>query len=385
MKPADLKELLDREGPLTTVCLDVTWAEPGGDREVRTRWAGLRRELESQGAPRAALEALEDAVLRPARGPHPTGRFVVAAGSQILLDQLLATPPLLDEAFHGETPSLMPAAAAAEEEVRLLLVEVDRAGADLKWSGPDRPADVPAEVEGGHDVLHKAAIGGWQGWNSRSVEARVEDSWERNAEAVAAELDRLVAAHHPDLVALTGDVRATALVRENVGRPVAELLVEVPGGSRAEGVKEEVLAERMELMLEQFRARRREQVLDRLRQGLGQGAGAVAGLEAVVEVLRRGQVSHLIVLRDGLGSPAPLAGRTLWATREALDIGLHRAELEAMGIAPDAVRRVRADAALLRAALAQDAAVTFAVPDSVELPDGVGALLRWSNAATPAG
>jgi len=44
---------------------------------------------------------------------------------------------------------------------------------------------------------------------------------------------------------------------------------------------------------------------------------------------------------------------------------------------------MRADIAVLRAATAQDAGFTFALEGSVDLVDGVGALLRWSDQATP--
>jgi len=89
-------------------------------------------------------------------------------------------------------------------------------------------------IDGGHDVVHKMREGGM---SHRRMQTRAEDSWERNADAVAAELDRVVATREPELVLITGDVRAVALVRDGVGQRAAELLVEVPGGSRAQGMK----------------------------------------------------------------------------------------------------------------------------------------------------
>jgi hypothetical protein len=276
----------------------------------------------------------------------------------------------------------MPAAQAADEAVRYLLVEVDRSGADLSWSGTEsHEADEPMDsVEGGHDVLHKIRAGGW---SHRRLQSRVEDSWERNAEAVAAELDRAVTAHRPELVMITGDVRAVALIRAEVGRPTAELLVEVPGGSRADGVKEEVFAENVHQVLEAHRARRREAVLDRLREGLGRGEQAVTELGDVVEVLRRGQVAELVILQDAAGTPAGLSERDLWVGGEPLQLALRRSELDGLGVPDGEGRELRADVALLRAAIAQDAGVTFALEGSVELVDGLGALLRWDDQATP--
>ena len=78
--------------------------------------------------------------------------------------------------------------------------------------------------------MHKTREGGLD----RRSQTRAEDSWERNAEAVAAVLDKRVAERSPDLVLVTGDMRAVALVCERLGQQARELVVEVPGGgSRA--------------------------------------------------------------------------------------------------------------------------------------------------------
>src|SRR5665647_2404807 len=148
------------------------------------------------------------------------------------------------------------------------------------WSASGSGAGVSVpdadHVEGGHDVLHKVRAGGW---SHRRMQSRAEDSWERNAEAVAAELDRAVVEHRPELVLITGDVRAVAMIREELGRPTADLLVEVPGGSRADGVKEDVFGVNVHRVLEAHRARRREKITDRMREALGP-----VGLEHPVHV-----------------------------------------------------------------------------------------------------
>lgn len=371
MKLDTLRPLLDHDGPLTTVCLDVTKSDELGDRELRSRWAALRRALEHQGAPAATIDAIAETVLVPTHVPGPHGRFVVAAGAEILFDRVLASAPVREEAFHDGVPSLMPAARALEEAVRYLLVEVDRTGADLTWSGVDLPDE---QVEGGHDVLHKVRAGGW---SHRRMQTRVEDSWDRNAGAVAAELDRLVTAAQPEVVLLTGDVRAVALLRAEVGHAAADVLLDVPGGSRADGVHQDAFAARLHEAMEGYRARRRGAVLARLHEALGRGE-AVSSLEDVVAVLRRGQVAELVLADEA--SLEPLTDRGLVIGDDPLAIGTRPSEIEALGLEP---REVRADVALLRAAVAQDAGVTFAPEGSVALVDGIGAVLRWSDASTP--
>lgn len=383
MKLDSLKPLLHHEGPLTTVCLDVTRSEEAGDRDIRSRWNGLRRELEQRGAPSGTLELVQEIVLRPTHAPGRHGRYVVVAGADVLFDHVLADPPIRDEAFYDGAPSLLPAVRAADEAVRYLLVEIDRAGADLTWSGTEShtPDTDLGQVEGGHDVLHKVHGGGW---SHRRYQSRVQDSWERNAEAVAQEVERLVTEHRPELVLVTGDVRAVNLMREAAGHHTSGLFTEVPGGSRADGVKEDVFAQHVAEVLEAHRARRRETVVDRLKEALGRGEGAVTELGDVVDVLRKGQVDELVVLRNAAGdSVAHLNERTLWVGPDPLQLATNRGDLAALGVDAADARELRADIAVLRAALSQDAGFTFALEGSVDLVDGLGALLRWTDAATP--
>ena len=380
MKLESLKPLIGHSGPLSWVCIDLTPADEVGDRDLRGRWNGLRRRLEQDGALLETLEIMAEIVLRPTHIPGPHGRMLVVAGTEVLFDRVLSAAPAHEGAGHGGVPALTIAAQAAEDAVRYLLVEVDRAGADLSWSGTG-VAEVTDTVEAGHDVHHRSERAGSLA-RSR-MQARIEDSWERNAEAVAAELDRAVAAHHPELVLVTGDVRAVALLRAEVGRATLPLLVEVPGGSRADGVKDAVWVEHVHTALEAHRARRRARVTDQLAEGLGRGDGAVTGLADVVAVLRRSQALDLVIAQDEAGGVAPLADKTLWIGPDPLQLAERPSELAALGVAEGEAQQVPADVAVVRAAVAQDAGITFARSDTAAPTDGIAAVLRWHDPATP--
>ncbi|HEX5334170.1 MAG TPA: Vms1/Ankzf1 family peptidyl-tRNA hydrolase [Cellulomonas sp.] len=375
-----LKPLLGRPAPFTTVYIDATPAEAAGSSESSDRWKAVRRELEHQGAPTAVLDEIGDRVARPARVAGSHGRVLIADAEGVRVDRVLAEPPAQSLAVCGPAPALLPAARAADESTRYLLVEVDRLGADLTWSEGSGLVGPPMEsIEGGHDVLHKTHDGGT---SQRRLATRAEDSWERNAQVVAAELDRVVGRRHPELVLLTGDVRAVALVRDAVGQRVREMLIEVPGGSRADGIKQEVFAARVAKALADHRTRRRELVLDLFRTQQGRGGSAVTELGDVVDVLRRGQVRELVLAESVAGASSPLAERELWVGPEPLQVALSRADLATMGV-EEGARTLRADIALMRAALGQDAGLTFAEDGAVDLVDGVGALLRWNDGSTP--
>ena len=270
------------------------------------------------GATAGVLDDIAELVSVPTgvRGPH--GRVVVADAEGVVVDRVLSEPPAQSYAVLGPAPALLPAVRAADETVTYLLVAVDRNGADLTWAagGTVRTEGGPETetVDGGHDDVHKTREGGLD----RRSQTRAEDSWGRNAEAVAAVLDRRVAERSPDLVLITGDVRAVALVRDAVGQPVKELLVDVPGGGRGEGLKKGSFEAHVTEALAQFRARRSDAVLDRFREAQGRGGGAVTALDDVIEVLRRGQVAELVLHVDSLTSG--LADRTLWVGPEPLQV-----------------------------------------------------------------
>lgn len=372
---------LPTDVPLVTVVLDATRESETGEQAVLTRWKDLRRSLQTQGASDATLEALDERMQAVSRAGGQRGRVLVAAGGAILLDCSLAAPPAADEAIVARTAPAFALARVADEHVRYLLAAVDRSGADLTFhesASVFTTHDQGVSLEGGHDVLTKTGGGGRA---QRRFETRAEDSWERNAEAVATELDRIVAERRPEIVILTGDIRARALVADAVGGATREVLAVVEGGSRADGVKAEVFAARLREALLEYRLRRREQVLDRFRQAQGQDGAATTGRVDVVDVLRRGQVAELVITEAVAGPPSSLAAKRLWVGDDPLEIGLTEQDVADLGVAEP--RHVRADLALGRAALAQGAGITVADDASVSLTDGVGALLRWHDAATP--
>jgi hypothetical protein len=366
--------------PVVTVILDATRTSESGDQTVLGRWADLRRQLHKQGADGALLEAIEDAVSRPTWLSGPHGRVVVAAGDRVYLDRSLAAPPGVDRAVVGDAPHAFALARVADCGVRYLLVTVDRAGADLSLHDT---TDLQAtrekhSVEGDHDELAKPQLGPLA---HKRIENRAEDSWERNAEAVATEIDRVVAERRPELVLLTGDLRAVSLVRADLGQPAREILAEVEGGARTEGVNNRAFDAAIAEALGQFRLRRREAALDHLRQEQGRDGAAVSGVEDVVEVLRRGQVAELVITEEVAGPPSAIAQRMLWVGPGALELALTRSDLTDLGVSEPT--ELRADLAIGRAALEQGAGITVADAESVTLVDGVGAILRWNDASTP--
>jgi len=274
-------------------------------------------------------------------------------------------------------PALLQAALAADESVELLKVAIDRAGADFFRVG--QGGKVHSTFLAPHDEIEKS---GSNGVKRARIESRAEDSWGRNATAVAAEIERHMGETRPELVLLTGDKRAVSLARAELTAPAAEKVIEVPGGGRGGGVHEAAFAERVAEALDSYRERRRERVLAELRQELGRESNAVTSVDDVVAVLSRGQVKELVLSEEHAAATGPVNGRTLWIGPDPMHIAATRADLETIGVT-EHLEELPAMVALVRAAVGQDAGLTFAPEGSVELLDGVGATLRWHDDGTP--
>lgn len=377
MKIDWLKPLLGHQGPFVTLHLDATPSEQAAERDVEGRWNAARKDLAHQGTPSSVLDEVQEVVLRPTRVPGPHGRVVIADDTGVLVDRVVNNPPTATSSSWALVPALLQAALAADESVELLKVAVDRQGADFLRAGPGGKEH--STFQAPHDEIEKS---GSNEVKRARIESRAEDSWERNAAAVAAEIERRVAATRPELVLLTGDKRAVSLTRAALASPTAEKVVEVSGGGRGGGVHEGAFAERVSEALDSYRERRRERVLAELRQELGRESNAVMSVDDVVSVLARGQVKELVLAEEYGTDNAPMNGRKLWIGPDPMHIAASRSELEAIGVT-EQLEELPVSVALVRAAVGQDAGLTFAPEGSVELMDGVAATLRWRDEGTP--
>ena len=354
MKLPWLTTVLDRSGPFLSVHLDTTRTDPSAAAELEARWAQMRSRLSADGAPSDLLARIEDSVLSPSSLGGRHGRSIFATDTEILVDRVLPAPPLQESAHRGEFPRLLPLLQLIPFAVSQLLIVVDRAGADLHLRSAENPSishgpnglGEDATVEGGHDVLHKASVGGGpqHGWRADNFEARVEDSWERNADAVAASVEKLLRERSVDMVMLSGDVRAVGLLRDALSRETRDRLIEVQGGSRGIALDRGPFREELDAATTSFIAARQRELAERFRERQARDGASVGGAAEVGQALARGQVEELVFVS---------------------------------GHEPAGIEE------LLRSALATDAAVSALEEDTLGIPEGVGALLRWRDGSTP--
>lgn len=356
MKLPWLKSALENnDGPFLTVYLDTTRTDPTAASEVESRWEQFRGQAAKAGAPENILAEVEESLLRQPSIGGRHGRAVLANADRILLDRVLPVPPQQELIDWGERPVVLPLLQLTPHAVSQLLIEVDRAGADLHLRAPEDPdltknvhgRGEDTSIDGGHDELHKSRATGadsGRGWRTDNFEARVEDSWERNAEAVAEQVNKLVRERKPHVVFLTGDVRAEALLKAELHKDVLDRLKELSGGTRGLSLERASFREELAQAVRDHVDATQQEYAEKFRETQGRDTGSVAGSFHVAEVLRRGQVDELLF------NP---------------------------GREPENIEE------LLHQAILTDAGVYALDDEAFSLPDGIAALLRWDDETTP--
>jgi hypothetical protein len=361
VRPDDLAEVVAAEGPFVTVYL-ATDPRSGTPQRAETAWKSLRRELEEDGAPRAALDAVAPLV-GPAHQWGPT-LAAVADGSRLLHAE--AGPETLprDVGRWAPLPSLAPIVEWRQLTPSHVVVLADRTDADLYAFRREAP-DLHRRVRGADDPhVHRGHPGGW---SQRRYQQVAENLWEENAEQVAAEVARLVEEVDARLVAAAGDVRAIGFLREHLPKEVAGLLTTIEGGRRSEASEDEIEREVARIVRAAV-DRETAALIETLDQELAQKDRAVAGAAVTLQGLSMARAEILLVSDD------PDDDRTAWFGPDPAHAATTERTLRDLGVAePQEARLV--DVAV-RAALGTGAAIRV-IPSDSGVEDGLGAILRW--------
>jgi hypothetical protein len=248
-----------------------------------------------------------------------------------------------------------------------VLVKVDHTGADIVCADGDGLDAQLLRSEGDHDVIHKVPGGGW---SQRRYQSRVEDSWERNAEQVVRDLDKIVADHPGAPVFLVGDPYARSVVQSNATGRIAERLTDLGHGSRAPGSSEQLV----DLMIQDELSARRTQARDRLlgtyQERVHQSGAAAMNVGEVIRALREGSLETLLLV------DRPESTERLWAGPFPTQLGRTADDLTVLGV--DGGFEDRVDEVLVRGLVDVDGDLRLLEPTEV-LPDGVGGLLRYDS------
>jgi hypothetical protein len=364
-----LAALFDRPAPFATVYLDASRNTEAGAQEVELRWRAVRDALAGDGADDETLDALAAAATTDV-GAGPHGLVLVAAGGEVCFADRLPRPPATSTGRLAPLPHLMPYLAQRTTDVPHVVVVTDRTGADILTVAADGSTGAQS-VEGSADYpLHRTAT---VDWSERHFQQRVENSWESNAKDVASAATRHIKELAAPLVVVAGDVRARSLVADELralAGPHVEISI-VEEGGRAAGSSAAALEAAVHEQVLRSAWRQRREVLEHLRQNLGRGEYAVAGVTPVVEALRKAQADTVVLSDD------PSSTLTAWLGPQPTDFGLDDGEAAALGV-PEPTHD-RFDAALVRAVIGTGARLLVTPGAHDYLPEGIGALLRYSD------
>ena len=337
---ADLRRLIDAEGPFVTVAIPTPSELDDAQHRFEIEWRNARREIETTQWHADDLSALDTLV---ATLPHNGGEsfVVMRAADGTTIAEFLDEPIREIVVVESVLPRLALIIEARQRALSHLVVEADRAGADLRAFDGGRVSETD-QVEGDTEHIHRGAPGGW---SQRRFQQRAENTWERNADEVAAQIVEVSRHHEPEMIFIAGDVRAQNMVLESLPERERDMTSLIAAGS-PEGIADEVAR-----MLSDHAARGVRDLVERLEQRVGTGT-ASTDVADILACLAEGRVEHLLVHDDGSEDPVTT---------------------ESHGATPAGARVV--DAAIA-AAIRTDADVTI-VPRVAALDGPIAALYRW--------
>ena len=357
----DLRQLLRRPGPFLTLVVD----RPEVGEHAMARVSSDVRAAAADGPFDAHADAIVAAIEEAF--PHAGAVVVVADPEGVALVEHLDGAARRTGAWVAEVPVLSSIIERRAGDLPVVMVSVDRTGADLSWSVP-LPAGAAGlggtEIDGPEIHLRKIKGGGW---SHRRFQQRAEDAWERTAGEVAAAVEAAAREIGPRLVVLGGDDRMVRLVRGALPSSLEELVREVPG-SRAEDGSDDARDAAAALWVRTAVAEDTVRALSLFDREQGQADRAADGLEGVLAALRASRVDLLLV-HDGDDDRS-----ACFVPDEGTLVAGSASELESLG-APE-VHVGRAIDVAIRSALLTGADVRI-VPSTPKLTAGIGAVLRW--------
>lgn len=392
-----LNPVLHHPGPWASAY--AASAGPGQDAAAQQELTAreVRNQLASQGAPEETRNVVYEELC--ALAPEESGRAVFAAGGTTHLMVSLHSAPPRPEAQWGALPHLAPLLERTGAEHTCLVAYIDRKGADFELRTPYRSKDL-GHAEGQDWPLHQTASGDP---SEIHFQQAVENTWEHNAARTAEELAEVAASTRPDVVLLVGEDRQRTAVHDKLPVALRALTTQTDRGGRAAGARSRLLDDEISALLSDQEHQEAVGTLERFEAGRANGGGAAVAVEDIASLLEAAREHRVetLLLRPG----GPDTNTEVWVGEEPDQLALRRTDTKYLGEPEPAP--ARADDALLRAVAATGGTAIvlntpYADPDATlagngdsdaegatepGAPDhdvpvgGLGAVLRWSNAA----
>jgi len=304
MKPPEVRARLAQlakweaaERRVVSVYLNIRWADEQQRERVRIFLKNeLRRAREAGRADVADLDWIEAqgrALIEQSQWPDAVGVALFVCQAAGLREMMPVRVPVEDVFVVNDVPYLPPLASVVDDTPAALVVFVDGTSArliPLGMSGAGDEVTLESAVEGRHST------GGWAALAQSRYQRHIQKHREEHFAAVAAAMIEWGERAAAEWIVLSGDQRNTAAVRDHLPDRVARKIGGAVSGARYEPVAE--IVRRAEELLAHVDQGREGVAIDSLLTEAAKGGQAVASLDRVLDVVNRGAVRHLYVLRD---------------------------------------------------------------------------------------
>jgi hypothetical protein len=306
-----LAKLSESAVPVLSVYLNTRWSDE--HQRERTR-VFLKNELRKarQGSSATSLASAFDwlesqAAALVAQAEHPDAHGVALFASPGLgLWEVMPVRTSFEDTFVvSNGPFLRPLAAALGETPVTLVAFVDAESARLipvSVAGNGEEVRLDSEVPGQH------RRGGWAQLAQSRYQRHIGELRGRHLEAVAEALGQLVDQHGVEWIVIAGSAETGAALRQVLPARVAGRIAGTTPGARHEPASQ--LVARAIDVIERAGAVETAAAVEAALTEAAKGGRAVAGLDEVLEAVRRGAVDRLFLLRGfrELGRACPGCG-----------------------------------------------------------------------------
>ncbi|MCX2966624.1 Rv2629 family ribosome hibernation factor [Gordonia aquimaris] len=365
------RELPTDSGPFVSVYVDDSHNTENATHSMELRWRSLREQLESDGAPTAALDHIQTALLDGERPVGVSGRGLVATAERVVLDQQLIRPPTASVARYSTLPFLVPLVTHARDVGSHMIAVVDHRGADIQIVHGDDVAYSETVAGEGHPV-HKATGAETPGYGD--PQPRAEEQARQNIRDVVDRLTSLVDRERPDVLFVVGESRSVSDLTAQLPQRIEDVVVNLGLGARGSVADSEISGA---VDAEWLRRHNRvlAEVTDRFRAEQGRSSGlAVEGLTAVCGALRAGEVQTLLI--------GDIDDATVVVGEDLMMVAPSPENLSELGAPPNDV--VRADEALPMVAVCTHSDLV-SLDERLAPKDGIAALLRYAPRTSAGG
>lgn len=358
-----LTELLRMPGPWCTVHVGVGTGTVDSLEAMDLLGGRIQETLAAAGASKEDVKTAAALTWRAEGMPGPCSRYVLISGGEVRINEVRPGESPVEIIATGPIPNLVPLLQATGTDLTYVVVEAERAEAEIRLYRASTPEPLAhGEIHGDTENLKKVPGGGL---SQGRYQYRTQEIWRRNANEIAAEVDAAVTAHRVGLIIVSGDVRARQLLLGELGSAAASLVRVIDMNSHPAGADRDKFDVEVERLVAEALAHRQQTILERL-------AGADAKYRAIgwgesVQALQGAQVETLLLETGALADKTALVlGASPWIATTDDD-----------ALSAEVVGRASGPASLVRAALLTDANVELLAPGALGGHSPVAALLRW--------